>query len=287
MQTKTNPLKKLLGNKGVVTIAAGVLCLVILFFAYRYRVDKAINAISVPYALRDIKARTEISKDDVGIVKVASSMVTDNVITSDANVIGKYVNYNTFIPAGSLFYASSVVTWDTMPDSAWSNIPEGYTVVSFPVNEKTTYGNSIFPGDKIDLYYSTYDSGKLVYGKLIEGIEILAVKDGQGNHIFKKSASQTEAAAFIFAVPEDLHLLFRKAYAISGSENLIPIPRNANYNPTTTISSDYLKNLILQNTREVPLDYIDETTDGDNTNNDNNNNNNNNNSGDNNIDITE
>lgn len=286
MQTKTNPLKKLLGNKGVVTIVACALCLVILFFAYRYRVDKAINAISVPYALRDIKARTEISKDDVGVVKVASSMVTDNVIRSENNVIGKYANYNTFIPAGSLFYTSSVVTWDTMPDSAWSNIPEGYTIVSFPVSEQTTYGNSIFPGDKIDIYYSSYDSGKLVYGKLIEGIEILAVKDSQGNHIFKKSASQTNAAALIFAVPEELHLLFRKAYATSGAQSLIPIPRNANYNPTTTISSDYLKSLILANTRNVPLDYIDEPTDDDNTNNDNNNNGNNNN-GNNNIDVTE
>ena len=245
MQTKTNPLKKLLGNKGVVTIVACALCLIILFFAYRYRVDKAINAISVPYALRDIKARSEISKDDVGVVKVASSMVTDNVIRSENNVIGKYANYNTFIPAGSLFYTSSVVTWDTMPDSAWSNIPEGYTIVSFPVSEQTTYGNSIFPGDKIDIYYSSYDSGKLVYGKLIEGIEILAVKDSQGNHIFKKSASQTNAAALIFAVPEELHLLFRKAYATSGAQSLIPIPRNANYNPTTTISSDYLKSLIV------------------------------------------
>lgn len=258
MQTKNSFLKKILGNKGVVTIVAGVLCCLILFFAYRYRVDKAINAISVPYALRDIEARTEITKEDIGVVKVASSMVTDNVIRDSVNVEGKYVNYNTFIPAGSLFYTSAVVTWDTMPDSAWNNIPEGYTIVSFPVSDQTTYGNSIFPGDKIDLYYSTYAESKLVYGKLIEGIEILAVKDSQGNHIFKKSAEQSSAAALIFAVPEEFHLLFRKAYAVSGSNSLIPIPRNANYNPVTTISSEYLKSLILSNTREVPLDYIDE-----------------------------
>ena len=117
---------------------------------------------------------------------------------------------------------------------------------------------------------------------MIEGIEILAVKDAQGNHIFKKSSSQTNAAALIFAVPEELHLLFRKAYATSGAQSLIPIPRNANYNPITTISSDYLKSLILANTREVPLDYIDDTPSDDNTTDNDNNNN-----GDNSIDITE
>ena len=57
----------------------------------------------------------------VGSVKVASSMVTETVIQNRNDVIGKYVNYNTYIPAGSLFYNTAIVTWDAMPDSAWSN----------------------------------------------------------------------------------------------------------------------------------------------------------------------
>ena len=43
-------MKKLFANKGVVTFLGGVLCIIILFFAYRYRVNKEINPISVPYA---------------------------------------------------------------------------------------------------------------------------------------------------------------------------------------------------------------------------------------------
>ena len=57
-----NGVKKLLGNKGVVTIVAGIACLLILFFAYNYRVSKAINAIEVPYALRELSAREEIKE---------------------------------------------------------------------------------------------------------------------------------------------------------------------------------------------------------------------------------
>ncbi len=247
-------LKRVLGNKGLVTLIAMVVCIVILFFAYKYRVDREIKATSVPYAIADIPARTEITEELVGTVKVASSMVTSTVITNKNNVIGKYVNYNTYIPAGSLFYSPSVVTWDYMPDSAWRNMYNDYTIVSLPVSSTTTYGNSIFPGDKIDLYYHTTDNGKLVYGKLIEGIEVLAVKDSDGSHIFKKSSDQRDAAALIFSVPEDLHILLRQAIYISGTSSLVPVPRNANYNPTTTISSEYLKSLIKNQTKEVPLD---------------------------------
>lgn len=267
-----NGVKKLLGNKGVVTIVAGIACLLILFFAYNYRVSKAINAIEVPYALRELSAREEIKEEDVGVVKVASSLVTSTVIRSKNNVIGKYVNYNTLIPAGSLFYSPEIVTWNSMPDSAWNNIYKDYTIFSLPVSTTSTYGNTIYPDDVIDLYYLASADGKLVFGKLIEGITVLAVKDSAGNHIFKKGAGQKTAAALIFAVPEDLHLLLRKALAQTGSSSIVPVVKNANYNPgSTRVSSEYLTSLILANTREVPLDFVDEDqNNGDDNNGDNN-----------------
>ena len=250
-------MKRLFGNKFIVTFFSIIVCTVIIFFAYKYRVEKEINAISVPYAKRLIPARSEITEDMVGSVKVASSMITESVMRNKNDIIGKYVNYNTYIPAGSLFYSTVVVTWDDMPDSAWKNIYTDYTIVSLPVGVETSYGNSIYPGDKIDLYYKTTDNGQVVFGKLIEGIEVLAVKDNNGKHIFKKSAEQQNASALIFSVPEDMHLLLRKAmYSAESGGGLIPVPRNANYNPETTISSQYLRNLIESKFREVPLDFV-------------------------------
>lgn len=224
---------KLLKNKGVVTIVAIALCLAILFFAYRYRVNKAINAVSVPIATKTLESRKLIEEEDIRTVKVAYSMITANVLLNKEYIIGKYVNYNTFIPEGSLFYDSAVVTWNKMPDSTWSDIPEGYTIVSLAVNSQSTYGNSIYPNDKIDLYYQGSIGSDRFVGKLIEGITVLAVKDDRGNHIFKKSAEQTNAAALIFAVPEHMHLLLRKAIYLNGS--IIPVPRNASYSADTSI----------------------------------------------------
>lgn len=251
-------------KKGVISIICAIICVGILFFAYRYRVNKKVAPVTVPYAVNELKSRTLITEKDVASVKVAKSMITENVIESEKDVIGKYVNYNTTIPKGSLFYKSAVVDWESMPDSSWSNIEDGNTVVSLSISGLVMFSNSIYPGAIIDLYYQTYENKKLVYGKLIENIKVLAVKDQNGKHVFEKTASQTSASAIIFSVPEDLNLLLRKATYLSGS--IVPVLRNSNYASSETnqnktlVSSKYLKELILEQTIDVPVDVIENKT---------------------------
>ena len=244
---------KIFKNKSVVTIVSLAVCLIIIFFAYRYRVNTAINAINVPIAAKKLEAREEITKDSFRTIKIAQSMITDNVITNQDYLIGKYVNYNTFIPEGSLFYDTSVVEWTQMPDLAWSDIQDGYTIVSLSVSVQSTYGNSVFPGDKIDLYYQNYMDGKIFIGPLIEGIEVLAVKAENGQHIFKKSAEQTGASALIFAVPDEMFSIFKRAAYISGGE-IIPIPRNSSYNADTTLAKNQIIEFINTNSIEIQPD---------------------------------
>ncbi len=224
---------KLFKNKQIVTIVALIVCFGILVFAYRYRVDKAISAVSVPIATRDLEPRSLIDESCFETRKVAQTMLTDNVITSTSKLIGdentpaKYVNYNTFIPEGSMFYESQVTTWNHMPDSAWSDLEEGYTIFSLPVNSNTTYGNSIYPGDKIDIYFSGRSDQKYFIGPLIKGITVLAVKDTDGKHIFKRSANQKDAQALIFAVKNDMFLFLLRARTLA--TEIIPVPRNEKY----------------------------------------------------------
>jgi hypothetical protein len=249
-------MKKILRNKSLVTLVALIVCIVILFFAYRYRVNNAINAVDVPMAVRNLEAREEITEESFTTVKVAQSLLSDNVITNKTYLIGKYVNYNTFIPEGSMFYTNAVVTWNQMPDSAWADIQEGYTLFSLSVTTATTYGNSIYPGDKIDLYYQNSISGKMFLGPLIEGIEVLAVKDANGAHIFKKSADQQNAAALIFALPDEMYSVITRASYIGGG-TLIPVPRNATYNPETTLGNEKVIEFINTNSQYLEPDIIE------------------------------
>ena len=92
-----------------------------------------------------------------------------------------------------------MVTKDELPDSAFEKIKEGEVVVKLPVNIETTYGNSIFPGNKIDIYMKaeTVD-GQIMVGKLFENIEVIAVKDNLGNHVFENTEDNREPSILIF-----------------------------------------------------------------------------------------
>ena len=252
---------KIFKNKQIVTIVALIVCFAILVFAYRYRVDKAISAVSVPIATKTLNARDLIDESCFETKKVAQSMLTNNVITNTKELVGdentpaKYVNYNTFIPEGSLFYRSAVTTWDHMPDSAWADIPDGQTVIYLGVNSNSTYGNTIYPTDKIDLYYSNRDNeGKLFFGPLITGIEVKAVKDSDGSHIFKKGPEQKNASALIFVVSEDDFLLLKKAsYLQTGTGEITPVPKNAEYSETAEKKegSKYITDFINKNSEKT------------------------------------
>lgn len=247
-------IKRFFGNKNTVTILCVLAAVILLYFMYNYRINQQTRPVRVPYAKVEIQPRTLITEEMIGWYEIPQVAVSSNVVRIANDVVGKYANFNTVIPAGSLFYKSTLVTWDEMPDSAWADIPDGYTVVSLSVNTETTYGNSIFPGNYIDLYYATYDeTGKLLLGKLIESIEVLAVKDGSGNHVFENSSQLKSPNSLIFSVPENLHLLLRKASYLSGE--IIPVPRNQSYseNPgATVVTSEYIQDFILSQTVMLP-----------------------------------
>ena len=257
-------IKKFLQNKNTVTLIGVALILAILYFGYNWRINKAITPVKVPYAKVTIQPRTKITEDMIGYIEVLPSMVNSDTIKNVQNIVGKWSNYNTLIPAGSLFYNTTVITSAELPDSALVFIPEGYTPFNLSVNTNTTYGNSIFPNNYIDIYLKALDAdGKPIVGKLIENVKVLAVKDKNGRHVFENSEEERTPATIIFAVPEDIHLLLRQALALSNvksvSTELIPVPTTESYSAepgALRLTSTTLKNFIELNVGLIPEDEI-------------------------------
>lgn len=266
-------IKRFLGNKNTVTIMGVLAGIAVLYIGYNWRVKQAIEPKSVPYAKQEIAANTLITNDMVGSVKVSKSMVdsTQNLATSNNQVVGKYVAYDSTIPEGSLFYKSQLMTEEQLPNYIVRNIPEGYTVYSLEVNSHLTYANSIMPNDYIDLYFKAMDDeNKVIFTKLIESIKVIAVKDSQGKSVFSSESKNSQPAELVFAVPDDMFLLLKKSdYITSNSIAIVPVPRNANYteNPNATqVASDVIIDFILSKSAYIPENNTN-GTDENNTNN--------------------
>lgn len=259
-------MKKFLGNKNTVTILGVILCLVILYIGYNYRINSKVELVSVPYAKQTIQPRTYITNDMIGTMNVPKSFLVGNYYTTTKSIIGKYSNYNTMIAKGSLFYTDLVVDEKDLPDSAFSDVPEGYTVIIYPVNIYSTYANSMAPGSYINIYYkSLNDDGEVMFGKFISNIEVLDVKDSSGRHVFENSEEARTPAYMLFAVPEETHLLLRKALYLKNYDvELLLIPNTATLteDQKVTVSSLQIEEFINSKTAFVSVDDLPQVSDG-------------------------
>lgn len=256
--------KRFLQNKNTVTIIGVLVIILILFFGYRYQINKMVNPrTNIPVAAETIQPKTKITSDMIEFIDVAPIVLQKNVITDKAFVIGKYSNYNTVIPQGSMFYQGVVVNEDQLPDSAFVELAEGEVPYNFPVTLDSTYGNSIYPGNYIDIYMKALnENGTLMVGKLIENVKVLAVKDSQGRHVFEDSSETRTPSTLIFGLQPELNILLRKSsYMTNFSTILFPVPHGVTVETKedeTAVSSQALKDFINANT--VPNDELQTNT---------------------------
>ena len=216
----------------------------------------------MPVAKVTIQPKTLITKDMIEYIEVPSVSVKKTTLTSSQNIIGKYSNYNTMIPQGSMFFADTLITKDELPDSALMDVAEGEVLYNFPVNMNTSYQNSIMPGSKVDIYMkATNDDHVLMVGKLLENVNVLAVKTSDGLNVFEDTSERRTPAYIFFGVSPEIHILLRKAsYLTNYSVVLFPVPHGTTYTNEKNeayVSTDELKEFINAHT----VNLVENTTD--------------------------
>ena len=121
------------------------------------------------------------------------------------------------------------------------------------------------PGSYINIYYkSLNDDGEVMFGKFISNIEVLDVKDSSGRHVFENSEETRTPAYLLFAVPEETHLLLRKALYLSNYDvELILIPNTETLTETDTVhvNSSQIEEFINSKTAFVSVDELPQISD--------------------------
>ena len=244
----TNTIKRFISNKNTVTIIGVVLVLLLLYWGYSQQVSTAVKPVTVPVASQIIQPRTQITADMISNIEISQIAVLDNVYTNSNQVIGMYSNVNTQIPKNSMFYKESLVEKENLPDSAFFELSIDEIPYLFSVTLESTYGNAIYPGSKVDIYMKAVDEdNKVMVGKLLADVKVLAVKDGSGNDVFENSENESTPAYLVFGLPDEIHILLRKAeYLTTNSVVLFPVPHGGTVpsDGEIRVSTEYLKNFI-------------------------------------------
>ena len=250
--------KKFFKNKNVVTIIGVVVILILLYVGYSTQINQAVEPIQVPVATQTIQPRTEITDDMVQMVDMPNVSISDNVIRSKSQIVGQYSNVNSVIPEGSMFYTDTVISGDELPDAAFAKVKAGEVVYNFPVDMESTYGNSIFPGNMIDIYMKVGDGTdeRIMLGKLIENVEVLAVKDSSGRAVFENTSEERTPSMLIFGLNSNLYTILKKAsYMESLGVELYPVPHGGEVaqEGATQVSTQQLVDYIDAHSVNIPI----------------------------------
>lgn len=243
-------VKRFFQNKNTVTILGVIAIIGLLYWGYNSSINKATKPVSIPVAKQTIQPRTKITKDMIEYVKVPNASIKSGVVKSSNLVIGKYANVNSTIPKGSMFYSEMLVNENQLPDSAFVEVAEGDVPYNFAVTMASTYGNSMYPGNYVDIYMKAKnETGEIMVGKLLSDVKILAVKDSSGRNVFDNLEEKRTPAYMIFGVSNEIHILLRKATYLSGSSysiELFPVPHGGTIENKgeTVVSTQYLKDFI-------------------------------------------
>lgn len=263
MNNLQTSVKKFLGNKNTVTILGVVVCIIILYIGYNAQVKRTTDLVSMPVAITDIGPKTKIKKEHVAIIDVPRRLLNGEFYEREADIIGKYSNYNATIPTGSLFYKKLLVDAKNMPSVMFSDVPDGYTVINQPVNMNTTYVNSVEPGSYVNIYFKAVDDkheDKVIFGRFVSNIKVLSVKDANGNDVFESSEEQRTPAYIIYAVPESIHQLIRRALYISDDYDiellLVPNTKTLTDEDKVHATSEDIKNFILDRTHSIDVNIL-------------------------------
>ena len=147
-----------------------------------------------------------------------------------------------------MFYHDALTEKENLPDSAFFELASDEIPYLFSVNLETTFGNAIYPGSKIDIYMKAVDEdNKIMVGKLLTDVKVLAVKDSGGQDVFENSENNRTPAYLVFGLPDDIHILLRKAnYLTTNSVVLFPVPHGGTVpsDGEIKVSTEYLKNFI-------------------------------------------
>lgn len=257
-------LKKFMGNKNTVTILGVVICIAVLYIGYNVRINSVTNMVDMPVAAQQIGPRTQITDSMITKIRVPGNLLKGEFYKDRKDIVGKYTNYNTVIAASSLFYKSLLKDAKDLPSAGFGDVKEGHVLVSYPVDMKSTYANSMEPETYINIYFKARnDDDKVIFGKFIHNIKVLSVKDGDGQNVFEASEEIRTPAYLIFALPENVHELFRKTLYIANDYDiellLVPSTVNLTEENAIKVTSGEIRDYIMERTEMI--DINEEVTD--------------------------
>lgn len=197
-----------------------IIGLVSSFILGRFQVIKSYDLIDVPCANRYLANRDLIKNKDIEYIKVPSSVLNENIILNENEIIGRYVSSDYFINESSFFFRNTIESASNMDDSSYFEIGKDETIYELFVKNTDVNAAHINNNMYVDLYL-TIEKPDIISDLLISGVKICGLYNSNYEDITRNNDKRSNLSIISFIVNNDMVSILNKAQ-LYGKLSIIP-----------------------------------------------------------------
>lgn len=181
--------------------------------------------------------RSMIESKHVSVISMPKNTVPTNVFLDESDVVGKFVSFDASLYRGMFFFVDAIESIDTVNDAPLLRLKEGQVAVSIGVDVLKSIGNTLLPGQYVDLVHTfVIRNGNPIVDTIFNDVRVLAIKDRYGLDM-SDSKSQKVPHVILLAInhsdANDFYLALRK-----GQMDLVPLPSGRFVENESTINKE-------------------------------------------------
>lgn len=206
-----------------------IVILVILLLAaanygiFRYSLARSIDLVEVPFAVRTILPHQKIADADLVMRQIPRVYVEKGVYLKKEEIVGKYVDLQSKIARGSMFYQDMLKQEQDIQELPALLLKPGQ--VAFPLSSDLlkSSGTTLAINQKVDVYitFTEPKTKKTTVDRLLENVRIIGIKDRNGLSLTEEKA-QRIPAVLVLAIQEEYVNYLKKASKIAVIDVLAP-----------------------------------------------------------------
>ncbi len=148
---------------------------------YPYQVKKDFDIKLIPVAARDLAYREKIATNDLKWVEIPSSLITDEMIINENELVNHLVSNEIQLVEGSFFVDGFIDDPDLIKDQPVLMLKQNQTAYPLNVDLIQIAGNTLIENQIVDIYCMIAERNEIpVIDKLFESIRIIDLKDRKG-----------------------------------------------------------------------------------------------------------
>lgn len=219
MKNKTFPLKRSTAIGAVVVIVLSIVS----YFVFQYALNDAISLVDVPFASKTILPHERIVEGDIVMKKIPKAYVEYGVLLQKKDILGKYVDLQSKVAKGSIFYTDMLKHEDDLTELPSLLLKEGQVAYPLSSDLLKSSGNTLSMNQKVDVYITFTDSKTKVttVDRLLKNVRIIGLKDRNGLSLGDEKAQKIPAVILIAIAEEHLDYV-KKANKIATIDLFAP-----------------------------------------------------------------